>query len=116
MPLRRGSKTRSLSIISLFTCGMGLDIGFERAGFSTRYTNDITKFACDTIRANKPHVPCDEGDITDITSADILKKASLGKGDVDVVIGGPPCSRSLLPEREGGLTTSAGLRCYSTFG
>lgn len=102
MPLRRGSKTRSLSIISLFTCGMGLDIGFERAGFSTRYTNDITKFACDTIRANKPHVPCDEGDITDITSADILKKASLGKGDVDVVIGGPPCqSFSTAGKRRG---------------
>ena len=93
---------RPLSVISLFTCGMGLDIGFEKAGFSTKYANDITKFACDTIRTNKPHIPCDEGDITDISSADILGKASLGKGEADVVIGGPPCqSFSTAGKRRG---------------
>jgi len=79
------------SLISLFTCGMGMDIGFEKAGFETRYTNDIAKFACNTIRENKSNVPCDEGDITDIPSKKILRKAGLKKGEVDVVIGGPPC-------------------------
>ena len=52
-----------LRVISLFTCGMGMDIGFEKAGFSTVYTNDIAKFACETIRKNKPRLHCDEGDI-----------------------------------------------------
>ena len=90
------------SIISLFTCGMGMDIGFEKAGFSTKYTNDITKFACNTIRTNKPNIPCDEGDIAEIPSKEILKKAGIKSGDVDVVIGGPPCqSFSTAGKRRG---------------
>jgi len=79
------------SVISLFTCGMGMDLGFEMAGFETRYTNDISKFACNTIRKNKPNLPCDEGDITEISTPSILRKAGLKKGEVDIVIGGPPC-------------------------
>ena len=84
-------KKNQPSVISLFTCGMGMDLGFEKAGFETRYANDIAKFACDTIMENKPEVPCDEGDITEISSRTILRKAGLEKGEVDVVIGGPPC-------------------------
>jgi len=79
------------SVISLFTCGMGMDLGFEKAGFQTRYTNDIAKFACDTIRKNKPYVPCDKGDITKIQTTEILKKAGLTWDEADVIIGGPPC-------------------------
>ena len=37
-------------VISLFTCGMGMDIGFEKSGFDTVYTNDIARFAYDTIK------------------------------------------------------------------
>ncbi len=78
---------------------MGLDLGFKQAGFSTRYANDITKFACDTIRENTD-IPCDEEDITNIPSTEILRKASLE--DVDVVIGGPPCqSFSTAGKRRG---------------
>lgn len=84
-------KNQSPSVISLFTCGMGMDIGFENAGFKTVYSNDITKFACNTIRKNKPHTPCDEGDITNISSSHILTKSGLQKDEVDVIIGGPPC-------------------------
>ena len=78
-------------VISLFTCGMGMDLGFERAGFRTIYANDITKFACDTIRRNKPQIHCDEGDIADIKSEQILARSGTQKEDIDVVIGGPPC-------------------------
>ena len=79
------------AVISLFTCGMGMDIGFEKTGFETRYANDIARFACDTIRRNRPDVPCDEGDITKIQTSAIMRKTGLTEGDVDAVIGGPPC-------------------------
>lgn len=79
----------SPNVVSLFTCGMGMDIGFSKAGFATKYANDITRFACDTIRENRSRVHCDEGDITDIPSERILE--SSGVGEVDIVIGGPPC-------------------------
>lgn len=77
--------------ISLFTCGMGMDIGFSKAGFATRYTNDIASFACNTIRENRNDVHCDEGDITDMPSERILQKARISAGEADIVIGGPPC-------------------------
>ena len=56
-----------------------MDLGFEKAGFQTIYTNDIAKFACDTIRKNHPQVICDEGDITEISTDDILQKTLTSK-------------------------------------
>ena len=106
---RQKPHTLKPSIISLFTCGMGLDIGFEKAGFSTRYANDITKFACNTIRINRPDIPCDEGDITDISSEEILKKASIKSGYVDVVIGGPPCQSFSTAGKRMGFDDKRGL-------
>ena len=91
------------TVISLFTCGMGMDIGFGKAGFDTRYANDITKFACNTINSNKPGIPCDHADIADVPSSTIMHKASLRKGEVDAVIGGPPCQPfSTAGKRKGG--------------
>jgi DNA (cytosine-5)-methyltransferase 1 len=95
-------------VISLFTCGMGMDLGFEGAGFKTCYTNDIAKFACNTIRKNKPNVHCDEGDITMIKTADILSRGNV-KGDVDVVIGGPPCQSFSTAGMRRGLDDERGM-------
>ena len=81
---------------------MGMDIGFAKAGFATRYANDITRFACATIRANKPGLPYDEDDIANIPSAAILNRASLKRGEADAVISGPPCqSFSTAGKRRG---------------
>ena len=85
------------TVISLFTCGMGMDAGFEKAGFQTIYANDITKFACETIRTikkkeiKKKTLHLDEGSIFDIPSKKILDNIGLEKGEPDIIIGGPPC-------------------------
>jgi DNA (cytosine-5)-methyltransferase 1 len=84
-------KSKYHNVISLFTCGMGMDLGFEKAGFRTVYANDIEKFACATIKKNKPNLACDEGDITEIPTPEIIKKANLTKEEIDVIIGGQPC-------------------------
>ena len=76
---------------------MGMDAGFERAGFQTVYANDIAKFACDTIRHVKEKdirrktLHLDEGNIFDFPSRTILENIGLEKGEPDLVIGGPPC-------------------------
>ena len=100
---------REMRVISLFTCGMGMDIGFEKAGFITVYANDITKFACDTIRRNKPGLHCDEGDITEIRSEQIMKNARVKKEEVDVVIGGPPCQSFSTAGMRRGLDDKRGM-------
>ena len=81
---------------------MGMDIGFEKGGFETAYANDIEKFAYNTIKKNKPDIQCDLGDITNITSSEILRRCDLKEGEADVVIGGPPCqSFSTAGKRKG---------------
>lgn len=101
--------SKNPTVISLFTCGMGMDVGFEKAKFQTVYTNDITKFACNTIRQNRSEIPCDEGDITEISSKEILKKSKHKKGEIDVVIGGPPCQSFSTAGARKGLEDKRGM-------
>ena len=95
--IKNKKKYDNPTVISLFTCGMGMDAGFEKAGFQTIYANDITKFACETIRSVKKKeiknkkLYLDEGNVFDISSKRILKNIGLEKGEPDLIIGGPPC-------------------------
>lgn len=76
--------------VSLFTGVGGLDFGFEAAGFHTAVAIDSDRAACHTVRLNR-NWPILENDIHTISSKTILETASLAAGDVDVLIGGPPC-------------------------
>jgi len=105
---KQRKKYEKPTVVSLFTCGMGLDRGFEQAKFQTVYANDITKFACKTIRnvkkkeIEKENFHLDEGSIFDIESQKILENIGLEKGEPDLIIGGPPCqSFSTVGKRKG---------------
>ncbi len=77
--------------ISLFSGGMGLDIGLEKAGIDVRLCLDFDKYCCETIRKNCPDVTVLEGKIEDFTSKEILKAAGLKPSEVFLLHGGPPC-------------------------
>jgi DNA (cytosine-5)-methyltransferase 1 len=81
---------KNLNAISLFSGVMGLDLGIEKAGFSTRVCVELDKLACQTVRANSD-IPVIEKDINDVTSHELLKATNLRKRDVSLVFGGPPC-------------------------
>ncbi|MCX7883617.1 MAG: DNA cytosine methyltransferase [Caloramator sp.] len=85
------SNNKELTLVSVFSGAMGLDIGLEKAGFTTKVALDIDKFACKTIKKNKPSLKVIEGDINSITSEEILKQAGLKKGEVVLLAGGSPC-------------------------
>jgi len=77
-----------MNVISLFSgCG-GLDLGFERAGFNIPVANEFDRLIWDTYKANHPKTFLIEGDIRKINREDILKHVD---GEVDGIIGGPPC-------------------------
>ena len=103
------------TVVSLFTCGMGMDRGFELAGFQTVYANDITKFACETIRnvkkekIGKKLLHLDEGSIFNITSEKILENIGLEKGEPDLIIGGPPCQSFSTAGMRKGLKDDRGM-------
>lgn len=81
---------RKFSVVSLYTGAGGLDYGFEAAGFKTRVAVEFEKDSARTIRANRDW-PVIEKDIEQVSSSEILAVAGLRAGDVDLLLGGPPC-------------------------
>jgi DNA (cytosine-5)-methyltransferase 1 len=81
---------RKLRTVSLFSGAGGLDYGFEAAGFDTAVTVEIDRDCASTLRANRSWVVL-ERDIQAIPSHELLDAAGVRVGEVDLVIGGPPC-------------------------
>lgn len=77
-----------MNLLSLFSgCG-GLDLGFEKAGFKIPVANEFDKTIYATFKANHPKTHLIEGDVRNISKKDIEQHFD---GDVDGIIGGPPC-------------------------
>ena len=77
-----------MNVISLFSgCG-GLDLGFEKAGFNIPVANEFDKTIWETFKVNHPNTHLIEGDIRQVTRDDIAQYID---GEVDGIIGGPPC-------------------------
>jgi len=77
-------------VISLYSGAGGLDYGFEAAGFETVFANDLDHDSCETLRLNREW-PVVERSIFDVPTEEILETAGARTGDIDVLIGGPPC-------------------------
>lgn len=77
-----------MKVISLFSgCG-GLDLGFEKAGFEIPVANEFDPTIFETFKANHPNTHLIEGDVRQLTKKDISQFVG---GEVDGIIGGPPC-------------------------
>ena len=77
-----------MNVISLFSgCG-GLDLGFEKAGFSIPVANEFDSTIWETFRVNHPDTYLIEKDILQVTKKEVAAHIS---SEVDGIIGGPPC-------------------------
>ncbi len=99
---------RKYKVISLFSGAMGLDIGLEKTGrFEIVACLEKEKSFCDTIRANhkagrlQPDLKIYEGDISNFDPLAILKECGLKPGELDLVVGGPPCQSFSTAGRRG---------------
>lgn len=70
--------------IELFAGGGGLALGMEKAGFNHVLLNEFDKFACQTLRTNRPKWNVVEGDIHEIDFTPY-------NGKVHFLSGGFPC-------------------------
>lgn len=86
----RNTKTKP-AFISLFSGALGLDLGLESAGLRNVGCLELDKWACKTIRKNRPQTPLIEDDIRNWSGIDLLKKFNVQSEDIQLICGGPPC-------------------------
>jgi DNA (cytosine-5)-methyltransferase 1 len=77
-------------VISLYSGAGGLDYGLEAAGFETGVAVEMDADCCATLRVNRPW-PVIERSIFAVPTSEMLEAARARRGEVDLVIGGPPC-------------------------
>jgi DNA (cytosine-5)-methyltransferase 1 len=82
---------KQYNVIDLF-CGCGgFSKGFEEAGFDVRFGVDVWNDALITYKKNFPGAVVLNEDITKVSGNQILEMCDLQPGEIDVIIGGPPC-------------------------
>jgi len=93
------------SVLELFAGAGGLAVGMEKAGLKCVALNEIDKWACQTLRKNRPKWNVLEGDIKDY---DFNKY----KNSIDVVTGGFPCQAFSYAGKKLGLNDARGTLFY----
>lgn len=91
-------------VLELFAGAGGLAIGMEQAGIKCAALNEIDKFACATLRKNRPHWNVLEGDIKNFNFSEY--------NDVDIVTGGFPCQAFSYAGKKLGLADARGTLFY----
>lgn len=93
------------SVLELFAGAGGLAIGLEKAGMKCVALNEIDKWACETLRNNRPNWNVLEGDIRNFDFTEYNGKA-------DVVTGGFPCQAFSYAGKKLGLNDARGTLFY----
>ena len=96
---------REYSVLELFAGAGGLAVGLEAAGLKCKALNEVDKWACQTLRENRPHWEVLEGDIKNFSF-------SKYQGSVDVVTGGFPCQAFSYAGKKLGLQDARGTLFY----
>lgn len=93
------------TVLELFAGAGGLALGLEQAGIECIALNEIDKWACQTLRHNRPNWNILEGDIKSFDFSEY-------KDQVDIVTGGFPCQAFSYAGRKLGLEDTRGTLFY----
>ncbi len=80
---------KKYTAIDLFSGAGGLHLGFEKMGFNINLCIDNNDIVEKTHKRNFPNIPMINRDINTVGTEEI--KSYLDGGNVDIIIGGPPC-------------------------
>jgi DNA (cytosine-5)-methyltransferase 1 len=93
------------TVLELFAGAGGLAVGMEKAGLKCVALNEIDKWACQTLKKNRPNWNILEGDVKDFDFTKYHNK-------VDVVTGGFPCQAFSYAGKKLGLADARGTLFY----
>jgi len=77
--------------ISLFCGAGGCSLGFKQAGYEIIYSNDIDPIAVNSYKSNFPNTIVEKKGIQEIDFLKKINQLGIKKGELDIIIGGPPC-------------------------
>jgi DNA (cytosine-5)-methyltransferase 1 len=77
--------------ISLFCGAGGCSLGFKQAGYKMLYASDFDKAATETYATNFPETLCETADVNNLNFTSVMRKAGISEGQLDFMVGGPPC-------------------------
>ena len=89
--------------IDLFCGAGGLSGGFRQAGFRILAGNDLDEFSGQTFTATHDDAIFLSGPIEDIAASDLQRAAGLRRGELDCLVGGPPCQAFSVYNHQRGL-------------
>jgi len=86
-------KILNLRAVDIFAGAGGLSLGFENAGFNVVFAVERDVWSAETYRTNWNGRSREVivSDISQINFTDTLKKFKLTRGEMDILLGGPPC-------------------------
>jgi DNA (cytosine-5)-methyltransferase 1 len=96
---------KNYSVLELFAGAGGLAVGLEKSGLRCIALNEIDKWACNTLRKNRPNWNILEGDIKSF-------KFTQFKNKVDVITGGFPCQAFSYAGKKLGFADARGTLFY----
>jgi DNA (cytosine-5)-methyltransferase 1 len=99
--------TKKYNVIELFAGAGGLALGLEQAGFNTKITVDINKWATKTLLKNRPSWNVVQEDIKKI-SENGIKNYLKDNQEIDLLSGGYPCQSFSYAGKKLGLEDTRG--------
>lgn len=93
------SSQELFTVVSTFAGGGGSSTGYKLSGGKIMLANEVDPTAADTYTLNYPNTPVANLDIRKITRAggrnkvlNLFEKFEIGKGELDLLDGSPPCT------------------------
>ena len=100
-PARDEAHGLARTAVDLFSGAGGITLGLLNAGFDVRLCSDLNDACEATHHRNFPSISFIRRDVHTLSGSDICKETGLRKGELDLLIGGPPCQGfSIIGQRQ----------------